>query len=89
MRAERLPNGPQARGVLRPEGGQSPGGPGRARWHLLGRVLTWAFFLLVLALLARQARSIDWNAVGASLSRLPAARAANFQYCVPGGSGVG
>jgi uncharacterized membrane protein YbhN (UPF0104 family) len=75
MRAERLPNGPQARGVqrpARPDGGPSPG-PGRARWHLLGRILTWAFFLLVLVLLARQARSIDWPAVGASLARLPAA----------------
>jgi uncharacterized membrane protein YbhN (UPF0104 family) len=74
MRAERLPNGLQAHGAPRPGQGAGVGPrPGRGRWHLLGRVLTWAFFLLVLALLARQARSIDWSAVGDSLARLPAA----------------
>lgn len=73
MRAARLPPGLRASGAApaaeeRLE--QSPG-PQGGRWRRLGRLLTWAFFLLVLVLLARQARSIDWHAVGESLARLP------------------
>ena len=75
MRAERLPHGMRGHGAPPPAGRyvEQPAGAGRGRWHRLGRTLTWAFFLLVLALLARQARSIDWHAVGDSLARLPAA----------------
>lgn len=69
MRAERIPSGLPTH-VVPQSLGASPR-PRRGRWQLVGRVLTWAFFLLVLALLARQARSIDWTAVGDSLSRLP------------------
>jgi uncharacterized membrane protein YbhN (UPF0104 family) len=74
MRADRVPNGLRAqvpdRGARAPD---QPSEPRRGRWHVLGRVLTWIFFLLVLLLLARQARSIDWSAVGEALERLPAA----------------
>ncbi len=75
MRAERLPHGLGTHGAPLPAGGslEQPPRPGPGRWHRLGRVLTWAFFLLVLVLLARQARSIDWAAVGDSLARLPGA----------------
>lgn len=74
MRAGRMPHGWRASGL--PRSSRRPreedAEPGRGRWHRVGRVLTWAFFLLVLVLLARQARSIDWHAVGDSLARLPA-----------------
>lgn len=73
MRAQRIPGDWRARGVPtsagRPHDG--PPGPGRRRWHRVGQVLTWAFFLLVLVLVARQARSIDWQAVGDALQGLP------------------
>ena len=75
MRAERIPTGPRTRAA--PPSAPRPGSahlqPGRGRWHLLGRVLTWAFFLLVVVLLARQARSIDWGSVGRALVQLPIA----------------
>lgn len=75
MRAERMPRGLPVQGVPQRAGPSfgKPPGPGRSRWQRAGQVLTWAFFLLVLALLARQARSIDWHAVGDSLLRLPTA----------------
>jgi uncharacterized membrane protein YbhN (UPF0104 family) len=72
MRAGRIPTALQAPPGLPPRP-DTASRPAHGRWHLLGRVLTWAFFLVVLALLARQARSIDWSAVGESLARLPAA----------------
>ena len=75
MPSERMPHAWRAHRATppadRPRDG--PSGPGRGRWHRVGQVLTWTFFLLVLALLARQARSIDWQAVGNALAGLPGA----------------
>jgi glycosyltransferase 2 family protein len=62
LRAGTVPPGPD---VSAPEMSEP-----RRRWHLLGRVLTWAFFLLVLGMVLQQARSIDWPAVGRALARL-------------------
>jgi len=73
MRAERMPGRLQVHAASHPAGAGGAPGAGRGRWHLVGRVLTWAFFLLVLALLARQARNIDWASVGEALAQLPAA----------------
>ncbi len=75
MQAERMSRDWRAHGVPPPVGRQrdEPSSPRRGRWHRLGQVATWAFFLLVLVLLARQARNIDWHAVGDSLAQLPAA----------------
>jgi uncharacterized membrane protein YbhN (UPF0104 family) len=38
-------------------------------WRLARRALTWAFFLLVIGLIVRQARSIDWASVGTALQQ--------------------
>lgn len=66
MRAERLPVGLRAASEAAPKTV-----PPQGRWQLVGKAFTWVFFLLVLALVARQARSIDWASVGDALLHLP------------------
>ena len=43
----------------------------RARWPLIKRVLTYAFFAAVLALLVSHARQVDWSEVANTLRRYP------------------
>lgn len=43
-------------------------------WHWTKRVAPWALAALVLTLVVRQARAVDWSQVGASLQQLPAWR---------------
>lgn len=54
------------------DGGSAPRG-WRARWPLIKRVLTWAFFAAVLALLVSHAREVDWADVAQALRRYPLA----------------
>lgn len=63
-------------------------GAGSPRWRLARRMLTWAFFILVLVLIVHQARSIDWAAVGTALRQqraatvLPAAALAALSHAL-------
>lgn len=42
------------------------------RWAVLRKVLTWAFFALVIGMVASQARSVEWGQVGQALRGYPA-----------------
>lgn len=46
----------------------------RTAWSWFKRVAPWALAVLVLALVVRQARTVDWPAVGQALQRLPPER---------------
>jgi len=48
-----------------------PHAPRRPWWPVAKRGLAFAFFALVAWLLVRQARTIDWSAVGVSMAELP------------------
>ena len=48
-----------------------PHAPRRPWWPVAKRGLALAFFALVAWLLVRQARTIDWSAVGASMAEMP------------------
>ena len=51
-----------------PSGAQRPGRFQSRGWQLAKRVFTAAFFVLIAGLLVRQARTIDWAAVGTALA---------------------
>ncbi|PKO28531.1 MAG: hypothetical protein CVU36_16265 [Betaproteobacteria bacterium HGW-Betaproteobacteria-9] len=48
----------------------------RSAWSWFKRVVPWALAVLVLVLVVRQARTVDWPAVGQALQRLPPDRLA-------------
>lgn len=48
-----------------------PGGPASPGWHRTRRIAAWVFFALVLFLIFRQARTIDWRGVLASVREIP------------------
>jgi len=49
----------------------APHAPRRAWWPVAKRGLAFAFFALVAWLVVRQARTIDWSAVGTSMAEMP------------------
>jgi uncharacterized membrane protein YbhN (UPF0104 family) len=59
---------------------QSPVSPSSSKsrrwWSIAKRCITWAFFVLVAWLLFRNAREIEWTAVGTALVELPLANLA-------------
>lgn len=57
-------------GAAAPE--QTEGAPGRSLWHWARRGIGLAFLLLVVALIVRYARNVDWDDVWRSVQALPA-----------------
>lgn len=55
----------------RPGRAERPGRPGRTWWPWTRRALTLAFFAAVAWLLVRQARTVDWAEVAATVRALP------------------
>ena len=51
---------------------RTDGTPGRNLWHWARRGIGLAFLLLVVALIVRYARNVDWDDVWRSLQALPA-----------------